>query len=381
VALANNTRYGLAASVWSQDIDQALETARGVQAGTVWINSTNLFDASSGFGGYRESGYGREGGPEGLWEYLRRPGRAHAASYRAHTAPAEPASNGQPPAAEPRLPPIDRTPKLFIGGKQVRPDSGYSRAVLAPDGQPMGEVGEGNRKDIRNAVEAAHAALPGWSGATAYNRAQVLYYLAENLSARSAELAARLARMTGVSAGAAAREVEASIERLFTFGAWADKHEGRVHTPPLRGLALALTEPVGVIGIACPTAEPLLGLVALVAPAIALGNTVVAVPSDPHPLAATDFYQVLETSDVPPGVVNIVTGDRELLAKVLAEHDDVDAVWYVGTPDGRRAVEAASVGNMKRTWTALEAEPREWPASDEELLHQASQVKNVWVVY
>jgi aldehyde dehydrogenase (NAD+) len=367
IALANNTRYGLAASVWTQDLERALEVARGIQAGTVWINSTNLFDASSGFGGYRESGFGREGGREGLYEYLR---RAPSTAPR----PRQAASPGAAPSGIA----IDRTPKLFIGGKQVRPDSGYSRLVHSPGGALLGEVGEGNRKDIRNAVEAARGALNAWSSSTAYNRAQILYYVAENLALRADELTRRLASQTGCLDD---DEVEQTIRCLFDCAAWADKFEGQVHRPPLRGAALAVPEPVGVLGIACPSHSPLLGLVALVGPAIALGNTAVVVPSEPHPLSAIDLYQVFETSDVPPGVVNIVTGPRDPLAQVLAEHDDVDAVWYVGTPEGRRGVEAASVGNMKRTWTCLDSEFDAGPRVDEEQLREATQVKNIWLVH
>src|SRR5204862_233107 len=154
-------------------------------------------------------------------------------------------------------------------------------------------------------------------------------------------------------------EVEQSIERLFTYAAWADKFDGPVHSTPLRGIVLALNEPIGVIGIACPDEHPLLGFVSLFAPAVAMGNTVVIIPSEAHPLSATDFYQVLDTSDVPAGVVNIVTGKRDLLAKVLAEHDDVDAMWYFGTAEGSKMVEAASVGNMKRTWVNY-VHARDW---------------------
>jgi aldehyde dehydrogenase (NAD+) len=365
IALANNTRYGLAASVWSQDIDQALEVARGIQAGTVWINSTNLFDASSGFGGYRESGFGREGGREGLFEYVRR----KASPPRVH---ADPAASRQV-----RSPAIDRSPKLFIGGKQARPDSGYSRLVHAPDRTLLAEVGEGNRKDIRNAVEAARGALKGWSSTSAYNRAQVLYYLAENLSLRADELAQRLGDQTGVEDD----EVEHAIECLFDCAAWTDKFEGQVHVPPVRGATLAIPEPIGVLGIACPTPRPLLGLLALAGPALAMGNTVVVVPSPAHPLSAIDLYQVLETSDVPPGVLNIVTGERDPLARVLAEHDDVDGVWYVGSPEGRREVEAASAGNMKRTWTSLEDDFEPTSHVDQDRLREATQIKNIWLVH
>jgi aldehyde dehydrogenase (NAD+) len=374
VALANNTRYGLAASVWTQDIDQALDVARGIQAGTIWINSTNLFDASSGFGGYRESGFGREGGREGLYDYVRR-APVVGGQLSVISAP-EPVSDHGPLTTDHSPPLIDRTPKMYIGGKQARPDSGYSRPVHGASGQVIGEVGDGNRKDVRNAVEAARAALGSWSSATGYNRAQILYYVAENLAARSTEFAQRLREMTGIDG---VDEVERAIERLFTFAAYADKFEGSVHMPPLRGAALAVPEPIGVVGVACPTNPALLGLVGLVAPLISMGNTVVVVPSERYPLGATDLYQVLDTSDVPAGVVNIVTGPREDLAKVLAEHDDVDAIWYAGSPEGRRTVESASIGNMKRTWTHLEAEVAVETLPADEALREAVQFKNIWI--
>ncbi|MGH7643944.1 MAG: aldehyde dehydrogenase family protein, partial [Gemmatimonadales bacterium] len=181
VALANNTPYGLAASLWTENINLALDVAPRIKAGVVWVNCTNLFDAASGFGGYRESGFGREGGREGMWEYLRPEWEADRASGergkgKGEGAPPAPrpvqtpgsihvaggAGEGTIPPSPVPLPPIDRTPKLFIGGKQVRPDQGYSRPVRGVDGRLLGEVGEGNRKDIRDAVEAAHAAA-GWA--------------------------------------------------------------------------------------------------------------------------------------------------------------------------------------------------------------------------
>ena len=377
VALANNTRYGLAASLWTQDIDQALDVARGIQAGTIWINSTNLFDASSGFGGYHESGFGREGGREGLYEYVRRvpPAAVRAVSRRPPRMAPWNASLGTPTASRPST---ARQRCTSLGSRPARTAATAGSCTRVPGGV-IGEVGDGNRKDIRNAVEAARAASAGWAASTGYNRAQILYYVAENLAARAAEFAQRLRLMTGASAAAAEAEVEASIERLFTFAAWADKFEGSVHLPPLRGAALAVPEPVGVIGVACPTERPLLGLIGLVAPAVSMGNTVVVVPSERYPLSATDLYQVLDTSDVPAGVVNIVTGSRDALSQVLAEHEDVDAVWYVGTPEGRRAVEAASVGNMKRTWTHLESEFAIEDLPAEEALREATNVKNIWI--
>jgi aldehyde dehydrogenase (NAD+) len=404
VALANNTRYGLAASVWSDNINLALDVAPRIKAGSVWINCTNQFDASSGFGGYRESGFGREGGKEGLYEYVRpawqqapTPQSSHRASHKAATNGSAPAP-GEITAQEndgdelhptntdntlPPMPAIDRTPKLFIGGKQVRPDSGYSLTVYNPAGQPIGEVGEGNRKDVRNAVEAAHAAS-GWASTTPHNRAQILFYIAENLSVREHEFAHRLVQQTTCSYAQATSEVQATISRLFTYAAWTDKFEGTIHRPPLRGVVLAMKEPIGVIAMACPDEYPLLGFISLVAPAIAMGNTVVALPSPRSPLSASDCYQVFETSDLPSGVVNIITGDRDTLSQVLSEHDDVDAIWYFGPPQGSQRVEAASAGNMKRTWVN-NGHSRDWLASiqgeGEEFLRASTQVKNIWVPY
>ena len=380
VALANNTPYGLAASIWTENINLALDIAPKLKSGVVWVNSTNLFDAAAGFGGYRESGFGREGGREGMFEYLTSSKLRVPNHQSPSAASAEPLTTSHSPLA---TPPIDRTPKLFIGGKQARPDSGYSRRIIAPNGSIAGEVGEGNRKDLRNAVEAAHAAYRGWSKATGHNRAQILYYIAENLAARAAEFANRLQCTTGRDEADAAREVDATISRLFTYGAWADKYDGAVHSVPIRGVAIAMNEPIGVLGVVCPNEFPLLGFVSLLGPAIATGNTVIVIPSERHPLSATDFYSVLETSDVPDGVVNIVTGSRDTLAKVLAEHDDVEGIWYFGSREGAKTVEFASASNMKRTWATWHG--REWldarDGEGREFLREATQVKNVWVPY
>src|SRR6266487_3328516 len=406
VELANNTRYGLAASVWSDNINLALDIAPKIKAGSVWINCTNLFDASSGFGGYRESGFGREGGKEGLYEYVRPAWEAQLASPSVDTGSSTStgiATNGASSASFTdsllagiddeleglsvpetiELPAIDRTPKLFIAGKQARPDSGYSRTVYDPAGRAIGEVGDGNRKDLRNAVEAAHKAS-GWAAGTTHNRAQILYYMAENLSVREDEFARRIVQQTARSHVDAMSEVQTAISRLFSYAAWTDKFEGSVHRPPLRGVVLAMPEAIGVIGIACPDDYPLLGFISLVAPAIAMGNTIAVIPSQIAPLSATDSYQVFETSDLPAGVVNIVTGERDALSQVLAEHDDVDAMWYFGTAEGSKRVELASAGNMKRTWVNY-GHTRNWLDSvqgeGQEFLRAATQVKNIWVPY
>ncbi|MDO8358915.1 MAG: aldehyde dehydrogenase family protein [Devosia sp.] len=376
VALANNTKYGLAATIWSENINLALDIAPKIKAGVVWVNGTNNFDAAVGFGGYKESGFGREGGKEGMGAYLKAKWEKELKPF---AAPSRPAS----PAPQDEVGGIDQTAKMYIGGKQARPDSGYSRPVRGPGGGLVGEVGEGNRKDIRNAVEAARGAL-GWGTTAAHARAQILYFLGENLEYRSDEFARRLREQTGESQASAHREVAASVERLFAFAGWADKYDGAVHNPPSRTIALAMVEPIGVIGILAPPSRPLLGSIALIAPALAMGNPVVLVPSETAPLSVTDLYQVIETSDVPAGVINIVTGASAGLAKTMAEHDGIDAIWFAGDAATSTMVEKASIGNLKQTWTSRGLY---YDLSDkakfegEYFLRRATQVKNVWVPY
>ena len=375
VELANNTRYGLAATVWSENINRALEVAGQLKAGVVWINTTNQFDAACGFGGYRESGFGREGGLEGMFEYLKE------TDDWSKGQPLVAASDAEP--ARPDAGGIDLSPKNYIGGKQKRPDGGNTRVVATHDGAYAGRVGEGNRKDIRDAVEAAGKAA-SWATATAHARAQILYFVAENLSLRADEFAKRLARLTGATAKAAKTEVEASISRLFSYAAWADKYDGLVHTPPVRSVSLAVNEPIGVMGVVCPDERPLLSFVSLTAASVSMGNRIIALPSERYPLLATDFYQVLETSDMPGGVFNIVTGDREALTKVLAEHDGVDGLWYFGSADGSKRVEELAAANLKRTWVN-HGKSRDWlsPTRGEgrRFLREACQVKNIWLPY
>ncbi|WP_170372922.1 aldehyde dehydrogenase family protein [Ruegeria arenilitoris] len=366
VELANNTRYGLAATVWTENVNLALDIAPKLVAGVVWVNATNLFDAAAGFGGVRESGFGREGGWEGLSAYTKPKGKAKP------LAKIEPiVGEGGP------VDPVDRTAKLYVGGKQARPDGGYSRAVWGKAGL-LGHVGLANRKDVRNAVEAA-AGAAGWSKTTGHLRAQILYYIGENLSARADEFAHRIDAMTGRKDGA--KEVDAAIQRLFTAAAWADKYDGQVHGVPIRGVAIAMKEPVGVIGALCADEAPLLGLVSAMAPAIAMGNRVVLVASEPYPLAATDFYQVLDTSDVPAGVVNILTGSHEELAKPLASHLNVDAVWSFSSSDLSAQIEVVSAGNLKRTWVN-NATAFDWGMDHtRRFLQAATEIKNIWVPY
>ena len=379
VALANNIRFGLAASIWSENINRALEVAAQIKAGVVWVNCSNQFDAACGFGGYRESGFGREGGKEGMYEYLKQDqGELKNTDNLIATPPQKPIETTANATVA-----IDQTAKHYIGGKQVRADNGSSNNVVTHNGSFAGAVADGSRKDIRNAVEAASKAA-GWSSATAHNRAQILYYIAENLGRRENEFRDRLRSLTGITKKAAGKEVAATLSRLFSYAAWADKFDGAVHTPPQQSVALAINEPIGVLGIVCPDIMPLLSFISLVAPAIAMGNRVVVVPSQRYPLLATDFYQIFDTSDLPGGTVNLVTGERESLSKVLAEHHQVDGLWYFGSADGSALVERASACNVKRTWVN-NGVARDWlsPKHGEgrQFLRHATQVKNIWLPY
>jgi len=387
LALANNTLYGLGASVHTEQLPLALETAKHIQAGSVWINCHNMFDAAAGFGGFKQSGFGRDGGREGLFEYVKpawQP-KVRLAGLSVDMAKFGGKDGAEGPAIESKAGEagaVDRTYKLYYGGAQKRPDGCYSRVIKSTTGQVMAQVGEGNRKDIRNAVEAAAKAQPGWAKKTSFNRQQILYYIAENLELRRNEFGARLAELTGCNLDAALDEVSQSVSRLFYWAAYADKYGGAVKETQLYGTVIGIHEPVGTIGIVCPDKSPLLAFVSLVGAAIARSNSVVVLPSEKFPLLALDLYQVLETSDLPGGVVNIITGSSDHLTKYLAEHQAVDAMWYFGSEEGSAFVEHTSAVNVKRTWVNYGTQ-RDWAdaaqGQGEEFLYHATQVKNIWL--
>ena len=360
IEIANNTKYGLAATIWTENINLALDIAPKLVAGVVWVNATNLFDAAAGFGGLRESGFGREGGWEGLQSYSKTAAHIpHPASIAAFT--------GKGSTDET----VDRTSKLYIGGKQARPDSGYSQAIYGSKGQLLGHAPIASRKDIRNAVQAQAAC--GWSTTSGHLRAQILYYIAENLAAQAKGFAARLDTMTSTTSGAS--EVDAAVDILFTYAAWADKFEGRAKSVPIRGVALAMREPVGQIAVLCPDATPLLGLVMPMAAALSTGNTITLCASQPFPLAATDFYHILEASDVPAGAVNILTGSQADLAPHLGAHMDIDSVWCLSHQDAKQAVKAKASSNIKRVWAGAAPEDHlSW-------LDAGTEIKTIWIPY
>jgi len=395
IALANNTVYGLGASVWTESLPVALEVALSIKAGGVWINAHNLFDAAAGFGGYRESGYGRDGGKEGLFEYVKpkwqkslRLPKLEAVDYKKFGAKFGEAEMPMPGSTkiiikDSKVPTVDRTYKVYYGGAQKRPDGCYSRPIKEHSTKNiLAYVSESNRKDVRNAVECAHKAQPGWGKRAAHNRAQIVYFMAENLEIRREQVAESLSKVSGEPIETSLQEVDDSISRLFYWAAYSDKYGGSVQETTLYGATVCVREPVGIIGIMCPDNKPLLNFCSLFAPAIVRANSVVIIPSEKNPLPALDFYQVFETSDLPGGVVNILTGSRDHMAKYLTEHQDIQAIWYFGSRDGAAFVENESAHNLKRTWCDYGIE-RAWEneevSTGEEFLYHSTQCKNIWM--
>ena len=254
--------------------------------------------------------------------------------------------------------PVKRTAKLFIGGAFPRSESGRSYEVSSHDGRLLAWAARASRKDLRDAVRAARATQPGWGGATAYNRGQVLYRVAELMEGRRAQFERELA-----DAGASdpARGVDAAIDRWVWYAGWADKI-GQVlgGTNPVAGpyYNFTIPEPTGIVGIVAPQDRSLLGLVSRLAPAIVSGNTTVVIASEEAPLPAVSLTEVLSTSDVPGGVVNVLTGWTRELVPWLAGHMDVNAIDVTGVPEDMQAqVEELATENMKRITRARDADP------------------------
>ena len=371
VAIANNTPYGLAASIWSENINLALDVAPKVKAGVIWINSTNLFDAACGFGGFKESGFGREGGSEGIRAYTK------------INLPVVRGSKKTNNKIKISLPMIDRTPKLYIGGKQKRPDGGYSFPLNAVNNSFICDIAQANRKDVRDSVEIAAKSFA--KQLSNFNRSQILFYLAENLQQREKTFVDLLVALCGSSPVNASKEFSQSCERLFYYAAMADKFEGNVHNPPMRGLTLAMKEPLGVMTSILSDDSPLLNLVTVMGSVFSTGNTNIIVPGQKTSLIATELYQVLDTSDVPGGYVNILTAKENELNKTLSQHENIEGIWYFGTDSAQRSdIVKNTTSNIKRYWCPEEKHLDWTNASEEflnEFLYQSTQVKNIWIPY
>ncbi len=372
VSLANNTPYGLAASIWTENINLALDIAPKIKAGVIWINSTNLFDASCGFGGYKESGFGREGGSEGI---------------RSYTLNALPTKRIQKYKIQKQIKKslsIDRTPKLYIGGKQKRPDGGYSFPAYASNGKDfICDVARSNRKDVRNCVEIASKTVE--KQLTNFNRSQILYYFAENLEQRQSNIVDLLVSLRGVSSSLAKHVFSLSCERIFYYASMADKFEGQVHNPPMRGLTMAVKENLGVLAIILSDNDPLLSLVTCMGACFATGNAQILVPSQKTSLIATELYQVLDTSDVPGGYINILTAKDNELNATLSKHENIDGIWYFGSSQSSQTdIIKSSTSNLKRFWCPKEKNI-DWSNTSraflDEFLYQSTQVKNIWIPY
>jgi acyl-CoA reductase-like NAD-dependent aldehyde dehydrogenase len=245
---------------------------------------------------------------------------------------------------------VRKTYKLYIGGAFPRSESGRSYPVAGKDGDVLARPARASRKDLRDSVKAARAAVKGWSGATAYNRGQVLYRVAELMEGRTAQFVEELAAL---GARKPEREVEAAIDRWVWYAGWADKlHHvlGTVNSVAGPYFDFTFPEPTGVVGVAAPEEPALLGLVSRIAPAVVSGNAAVVIASESKPLPAVTLSEVLATSDVPGGVVNLLTGHKGELVPWLASHMDVNAIDLTGVPDRLAAeLQATAAGNVKRT--------------------------------
>lgn len=273
---------------------------------------------------------------------------------------------------------VAKTYKLFLKGAFPRSESGRSYAVQGADGRWLANAAQASRKDARDAVVAAREAVSGWSGATAYNRGQVLYRVAELLEGRAAQFIDQVVDAEGTPPERARRDVETAIDRWVWYAGWADKFAQVVGSSnPVAGpyFNFSLPEPTGVVAVVAPQESSFLGLVSVLAPVIVTGNTTVVVASELRPLPAVALSEVLATSDVPPGVVNVLTGRTAELAPVLAAHMDVNAIDLTGAPENAAELEKASAGNLKRVLI----QPEDW-ASDPSPRRMKSfvEIKTVW---
>jgi acyl-CoA reductase-like NAD-dependent aldehyde dehydrogenase len=277
--------------------------------------------------------------------------------------------------------PVTKTPKVYIGGAFVRSESARTFKVSGADGAFFGNIPQCTRKDLRNAVEAAAKAGPGWARRTPYNRAQILYRLAEMLEARSAELVASLVEF-GAREADASKGMAVAVDRMIHYAGWADKYEhllGSVNPVASPHFNFTVTEPMGVVGVIAPDSPPLLGLLSMVAPVIASGNTVVALASEKVPYPAILLGEMLATSDLPGGVVNILTGFRRELVPTFATHAHIRAIFASAEGEDRRALRLGAAASVKRV--RFTGGPREWfseSAQGLDSIRDFVELKTIW---
>ena len=278
---------------------------------------------------------------------------------------------------------VTKTPKPYVGGAFIRSESGRVFPVQDARGAFFAHVPQCSRKDLRNAVEAAAKAGPGWARRTAYNRGQILYRLGEMLEARRAEMIDTLARF-GAARAAATREVDAATDRLVHYAGWADKYEqvlGNVNPVASPHFNFTVTEPMGVVGVIAPDAPALLGLISLVAPVIVSGNTVVALASEQTPYPAVLLGEMLATSDLPGGVVNILTGFRRELLPTFATHAHLRAISAAASADERKALRLGAAESVKRVRFTDLATTSDWLGAGGQSVHAIRdfvEFKTIW---
>ncbi|XP_044036203.1 aldehyde dehydrogenase family 16 member A1 [Siniperca chuatsi] len=394
VTLGNHSPHGQAASIWTEDLTLALETAKSLSVGSVWVNSHSVSDPCLPVSGHKDSGTCTDGGQEGLYQFLRPSSSSSPPLPRSSPVSMDYSKFGT--ATSPAIIPDDSDPasapksyQHFVGGKACKSVSGCSVAVQSPGGDVLAYCPDGGRKDVRNAVEAAVKVQPGWMKKNPSARAQSLYSLAKGLEAKRRDIAASINVQTGLSMEDADKQVELSIARLSDWAAYCDKVQGGALPVPQSGTALSLPEALGVVGVVLPDKDPLLSMVTILGAAITTGNAVIMVPSQKYPLPALAFVQVLQSSDLPAGLVNVVTGSRDQLTVALANHSVIKAIWYWGSAEGCQYLQYTCTSPLKilclfcqkggegkdggKDWT------RAHPSLLEEMWRNAVQWKSVWI--
>ncbi|XP_068606185.1 aldehyde dehydrogenase family 16 member A1 [Brachionichthys hirsutus] len=395
VTLGNHSPHGQAASIWTEDLTLALETAKSLSVGSVWVNSHSVSDPCMPVSGHKDSGSCTDGGQEGLYQFL-----CSSASSSPLLPRSSPVSMDYSTFGATAVPPVipigsghASAPKSYlqlVGGNACKSVSGGSVAVRAAGGDSvLAYCPDGGRKDVRNAVEAAVKVQPGWIRKGLSVRVHSLYSLAGGLEAKRRDIALSISAQTGVSKEEADEEMELSINRLRDWAAYCDKIQGGSLPMPQSGSAFSIPEALGVVGVVLPDKNPLLSMVTVLGAAIATGNAVIMVPSQRYPLPALTFIQVIQSSDLPPGLVNIVTGSRDQLTVALANHSVIKAIWYWGSAEGCQYLQYTCANPLKTLCLECQRDEEgkdggmDWTRCHssllEEMWRKAVQWKSVWI--